>query len=98
VYYLPGKTGWSSSFDGLPSVLWNPLVLITGHPFGSVSNKFAFVITNKSDLTVVVKACSNLYSPDWVPLQTVTLTNGFYYFDEILQTNVINRYYGLGLP
>ena len=27
VYYLPGTTGWTSTFDFLPTVLWNPQVL-----------------------------------------------------------------------
>jgi hypothetical protein len=25
IYYLPGTTGWSSPFAGLPAVLWNPV-------------------------------------------------------------------------
>jgi len=34
VYYLPGTTGWSNSFDGRPAVLWNPLIQTGDGSFG----------------------------------------------------------------
>ncbi len=30
IYYLPGTTGWSSSFGNLPTVLWEPKIVIDG--------------------------------------------------------------------
>ena len=33
-YYLPGTTGWTSSFGGCPAVLWNPQVQTNGATFG----------------------------------------------------------------
>ena len=82
VYYLPGTTGWSTTFAGLPAVLWNPLIQTGDASFGVQNNQFGFDITGAANLTVVVEACTNLASPVWTPLQTVTLTNGLFYFSD----------------
>lgn len=100
LYYLPDTTNWNAFSTAVecPAVLWNPIILAAGDNFGIDGNNFGFTITNAANLTVVVEACSNLVNPVWTPLQTVTLTNGSFYFSEPLQTNCANRYYGLGLP
>jgi hypothetical protein len=104
VYYLSGATGWNYDFwgfpDGPPTVLWNPLIQASGASFGVLSNQFGFNITNtaNTNITVVVEVCTNLASPVWFPLQTVTLTNGSFYFSEPVQTNNSGRFYTLGLP
>jgi hypothetical protein len=97
-YYLPGTTGWSSPFAGIPAVLWNPAIQAGGAGFGVKTNHFGFYITNSANLTVVVQACTNLANPVWTSLQTVTLAGGAYYFSEPLKTNISSRFYGLGLP
>jgi hypothetical protein len=100
-YYLPGTTGWAAFDDnsGLsPAVIWNPLIQTSGASFGVQNNQFGFTITGTNNFTVVVEACTNLASPVWTPIQTLTLTNGSFYFSEPLQTNSSGRYYGLGLP
>ncbi len=97
-FYLPGATGWSNAFAGVPAVLWNPLVQAGGASFGVQNNRFGFNIPNTANLTVVVEACTNLASPIWSPLQTVTLTNGLFHFSEPMQINSSGRYYGLGMP
>jgi hypothetical protein len=99
-YYLPGTTGWDyfTANTFLPLVLWNPGIATDDGVLGVQTNYFGFNITNTANLTVVVEACTNLANPVWVPLQTVTLNNGFYYFSEPVQTNSAGRFYGLGLP
>jgi hypothetical protein len=102
-YYLPGATGWSLAFWGYPSsgppaILWNPLFQAGGANFGVQHNQFGFTITNAANLTVVVEACTNLTSPVWIPLQTVTLTNGSFYFSDPQWTNYPGRYYRLSAP
>jgi formylglycine-generating enzyme required for sulfatase activity len=97
VYYLAGTTGWGSTFAGLPTLLWNPLIQTADGRFGVSNNQFGFNITGTTNLPIVVEACTNLASPVWTPLQTVTLTNGSYYFSELLQTNSPGRYYRIGL-
>ena len=67
VYYLPGSTGWGTNYGGLPTVLWNPQLQLTG---GVVQ------VTGNTNIPVVVEACTNLASPVWTPLQNTTLTGG----------------------
>ena len=67
IYYLPGTAGWGATFGGLPTVLWNPQLQLTG---GVVQ------ITGNTNIPVVVEACTNLASPVWTPLQNTTLTGG----------------------
>jgi hypothetical protein len=100
VYYLPGTVGWGafSSNTGRTTVLWNPGIQAGGAGFGVQNQQFGFNITNTANLTVVVEVCTNLASPVWFPLQTVTLTNGSYHFSEPGQGSRFGRYYGLGLP
>jgi hypothetical protein len=103
VCYLPGTTGWSYVFWGWPSgppVLWNPLIQTGDGSFGVQTNQFGFTITNGSttNIPIVVEACTNLASPVWTPLQTVTLTNGSFYFSDPQWSNYPARFYGLGFP
>jgi hypothetical protein len=96
VYYLPGTTGWSNTFAGKPTALWQlpqPTILNNGPNFGIQSNTFGFTISWATNSSVVVEASANLASPVWTPLQTNTLTNGSFYFSEPLQTNGTGRYY-----
>jgi hypothetical protein len=97
VYYLPGTTGWGSYFAYLP-VMWNPQIQMEGASFGVLNNRFGFNITGTNNFVVVVETCTNLARPVWTILQTVTLTNGSYYFSDPEWTNYPSRYYGLGLP
>jgi hypothetical protein len=100
-YYLPGTTGWSafSSNTRVASALWNPVIQTGGGNFGVQNSQFGFTITNGStaNIPVVVVACTNLASPVWVPLQTLTLSNSFYFSDS-QWTNYSARFYGLGFP
>jgi len=98
VYYLPGTAGWSNTYSGYPAVLWNPQIQTSGPSFGVQNNQFGFNITGTSNIPIVVQACANLASPVWTPLQSLTLTNGSYYFSEPLQTNSTARFYRISAP
>ena len=103
VYYLPGMTGWSSTYDGLPAVLWNPRVQTGDASFGVRTNRFGFTITGSSNLVIVVEACTNLANPIWTPLGTNTLnifigTNGTSYFSDPQWTNYPGRFYRFRSP
>jgi len=100
-YYLPGTTGWEafSKSAGIPSVLWNPLIQAGGANFGVQNNQFGFTITNASTtkIPIEVEACTNLTKPVWVPLQSLTLSNSFYFSDPDW-TNYSARFYVMGFP
>jgi hypothetical protein len=96
VYYLPGATGWSSTFAGEPTAFWQlpyPVILNHGTNFGVQSNAFGFTISWATNILVVVEASANLAGGIWTPLQTNTLTDGSFYFNEPLQSNSPGRFY-----
>jgi hypothetical protein len=97
-YYLAGATGWSSPFAGLPAELWNPVIQAGDGSFGVRGNQFGFDITGPPNIPIVVEAASNLANPVWIPLQSVSLTNGLFYFSEPMQTNGSSRYYRISSP
>jgi hypothetical protein len=98
VYYLPGATGWSNTFAGVPAVLWNPVIQTTNGNFGVENNQFGFNITGTANIPVQIEACTNLSNSIWTPLQTLTLTNGSAYFSDPQWSNFPTRFYALGFP
>jgi len=98
VYYLPGTTGWSNTYDGVPAVLWNPLIQTGNGNFGVQNNQFGFDITGTPAIPIVVQASTNLANPVWTALTNVTLTNGLFHFSEPLQAGSAARYYRIGSP
>lgn len=97
IYYLPGTTGWSNTFVGYPTKLWNPQAQ-NDASFGVQTNQFGFNITGTSNLVIVVEACTNLFNPAWQSVITNTLTNGISYFSDSKWTNYPGRFYRLRSP
>jgi hypothetical protein len=99
-YYLAGTTGWDefSADTGLPVVLLNPLIQASDSSFGVSNNQFGFNITGTTNMPIVVEACTNLASPVWIPLQSLNLTNGSFYFSDPQWTNYPGRFYRISSP
>ena|SRR6185436_18480069 len=51
-----------------------------------------------ADIPIVVEACTNLASANWVPLQSLNLTNGAFYFNDPNWTNYPARNYRIRSP
>jgi hypothetical protein len=98
VYYLPGTTGWGTTFAGRPTALWKPRVLTGDASFGVRTNQFGFNITWASGKVVVVEASPNPAKPTWIPVGTNTLTGGSAYFSDPEWTNYPARFYRLRSP
>ena len=98
VYYLPGTTGWSSSFATYPAVLWNPQAQTHDGIFGVRTNQFGFNITGNNGVKVKVEACADLTQPTWIPVGTNILTGGTAYLRDTAWTNYPRRFYRLNLP
>jgi hypothetical protein len=101
VYYLPGTTGWGSTFGGLPTAPWLlpcPLILNSSPGFGLQTNGFGFIISWATNIPVAVEACTDLANPLWSPVGTNTLTNGSSYFSDPQWTNYPTRFYRLRSP
>jgi hypothetical protein len=101
VHYLPGTTGWGTDFDGVPTALWflpTPLILNDAPGFGVQSNMFGFTVSWATNISVVVEACTDLANPLWFPVTTNSLSNGSFYFSELLQTQGAGRFYRIRSP
>jgi BspA type Leucine rich repeat region (6 copies) len=97
-YYLPGATGWGSTFDGIAAVLWNPQTQTGDGRFGVGANGFGFNITGTTNIPLVVEATTNLAGAPWTVLQSCTLTNGSVYFSDPDWTNYPSRFYRIRSP
>jgi hypothetical protein len=98
VYFLPGTTGWESSYGGRPTKLWNPEVPSTGSGFGGAGGEFGFTITGTEGLAVVVEAASSLIDPEWTVVSTNILTGGSTPFNDPHSTGKPVRFYRLRSP
>jgi hypothetical protein len=101
VYYLPGTTGWSSTFGGWPTAPWyqpQPRILGSGNGLGATTNGFSFTISWATNVPIVVEACTNLANPIWTPVATNALTNGTFNFRDPKWTNYPGRFYRIRSP
>jgi hypothetical protein len=98
IYYLPGATGWSNPFAGVPAVLWTPLIQASSVGVGVQNNQFGFNINWASGQVILVEACTNLASPVWTQLRIVPLTNSSFYFSDPQWTNYPCRFYLISSP
>jgi hypothetical protein len=99
-YYLPGTTGWDtfSQTAELSTAFWLPQLSSNDGRFGVQTNQFGFSINWASGQTVVVETCTNLFAPNWQPVQTNALTGDPVYFSAPLWTNSSARFYRLRSP
>jgi BspA type Leucine rich repeat region (6 copies) len=98
IYYLPGTTGWSSTFNGFPALLWNPSITASPFIYGLRNYQFGFNITGTTNIAVVVEACTNLVNSNWIELQTNTLSEGSFHFSDSQWANFPYRFYRLRPP
>ena len=94
VYYLPGTTGWSTTFGGVPAVLWNPQATA----LTTSGRQFGFNITGPTNATIVVEACTNLANPVWIPISTNVLASGTSPYTDVSGTNNPSRFYRFAAP
>jgi hypothetical protein len=101
VYYLPGTTGWGPTLGGRPTAPWvlpNPLILTTAPGFGVRTNGFGFVVSWATNASVVVEACTDLAHPNWSPVATNALSDGWSKFSDLEWTNHPGRFYRIRSP
>jgi hypothetical protein len=99
VYYLPGTTGWTTSFAGIPTAPWylpNPVILDNDAGLDGSPRGFGFTISWATNTAVVVEASTNLVS--WQTVQTNTLMGGVASFNDPFWTNYSSRFYRLRSP
>jgi hypothetical protein len=92
VYYYYGTSGWSTTYDGLPTVeLFLPPQIGGGSSVGIQSSEFGFNLTGGTNQTIIIEASTNLIY--WQPVWTNTLTNTNITFTDSQWTNYSQRYY-----
>jgi serpin B len=69
-----------------------PLIHTADGNFGIRNHQFGFQVAGTNAM-LVVEACTNLASGAWLPIRTLTLTNGSAYFSETLSSNSPSRFY-----
>jgi serpin B len=74
-----------------------PLIQTADGSFGVRSHQFGFKVTG-TNATLVVELCTNLVGGAWIPIQTLTLTNGSACFSEPWAANSPGRYYRVRSP
>jgi hypothetical protein len=97
-YRRLNTTSWSNNAVGLPAVLWNPQAQMSESIFNMRTDCFGFTITGTTNIPVVVDASTNLGSGNWTALDSVSLTNGSFYFSDPQWTNYPGRFYRLRSP
>jgi hypothetical protein len=88
-YYLPETTGWTATYAGRPTALWNP-------DFDSVSNDAEGVsctITGTTDIPVAMDVSTDLIDGAWSRLHTTNLTGGSVALGDPDGTNHSVRFY-----
>ena len=79
-------------------MLWHPLIQTGDGSFGLRSNQFGFNITGSTNISMEVEVCDDLATAVWIPLQTVTLAAGSFYFTDPQWTNYPSRFYRISSP
>jgi len=89
VYYLPGTTGWGSTFGGRPTAMWLPLMLDL--PSGPPSTQLILHTTSPAPSQVRVQRSTNLIH--WQDWQTVTKAAGPSTLQDAEAGTTPNRFY-----
>jgi hypothetical protein len=97
-YYLPGTTGWGTTYAGIPAVLWNPQTQTANNNFVAGVSQFGFKIVGTAGIPIVIEGCTDLAAGSWVPLQSCTLTNGSIYFSDPQSSTLPARIYRVRSP
>jgi len=93
VYYLTGTLGWSPTYGDRPTAVWRPALLTTDGMFGIIDGEFGFTIDWANGQVVLVDARTDLANSVWRLIDTITLTNGFFYFIDPEWVNHPDRFY-----
>jgi hypothetical protein len=94
IYYLSNASGWIDFSDNssIPTALWLPQIE-TASGLGFQTNQFGFNLSWAAGQTAIVKACTNLLNPMWLPIQTNSLSSNSVYFSDPQSKNYSRRFY-----
>jgi hypothetical protein len=58
----PFATGWASTFEGRPAVLWKPMIQVADASFGVRAHRFGFNTAGTTNIPLVVEASANRHA------------------------------------
>lgn len=93
-----GPDWGNGNFNDLNVVADAPQIQAIPGSLGVWTNHFGFTITGLSNQVVVIEGCTNLYNPNWVPLQTNVLGTNALLFGDPAWTNYRSRFYRVFTP
>jgi hypothetical protein len=76
----------------------NVAIFATKKPAIRAYQCFGFNITGTANIPIVVEACADLASGAWLPVKSLNLPNGLYYFSDPRWTNYTARAYRIRSP
>ncbi len=94
VYYLPGTTGWGSTYGDRPAVLWDPVFTAVELKAGGIS----CTVTATTDIAVALEVSTNLAAKQWTRLCTTNLLGEMLEFVDSTATNQPTRFYRIVGP
>ena len=74
VYYLPGTSGWGTTFAGCPTAIWNAAFSTAAPPQTTASGAFAFGLAGTEGIPVCIEACDDLTTRNWTVLTNTTMS------------------------
>jgi len=86
-------TAGGTRFSGSPP----GMIQTADSSFGLKNHQFGFKVAASNPM-LVVETCTNIASGVWLPVQTLTLTNGSAYFSEPQPANGSSRFYRVRPP
>ena len=97
-HYLPGSSGWGTTFGGIPTAVWVPTAMASGSEFGIQNGAFGFNVSWARGQTIVVEACADLSNPSWIPIFTNILSNDSAYISDAAWVDLHHRLYRIRSP
>lgn len=101
VFFLAGATGWGTTFSGSPTAAWvlpEPVMLKTPGSVALQTNGFGFRISWATNSPVVVEATPSLSAPEWSPVGTNVLVDGWVDFRDPAWADRDQRFYRVRGP
>jgi hypothetical protein len=97
LYYLPG-TDWPPEYAERPTVLWNPHTVLNDSRFDLKNGQLTIPISGPAEAQIIVEAATELFNPNWQPIQTITLTADPILFTDPDSSNHPARFYRFRSP
>lgn len=95
VFYLPNTEGWSNTFAGRPTAIWQPWLSTDEIQLEDSGLQFKLPVRWSGNRRVELLRSNRLEGDEWDVVGSITLTNGWGVFREPLSATAKRRFYKL---